>query len=320
MEINDAVLRARLVDTLSEFLPSHPASDLLVETVPAYAMSMQTGLDADSFFAERDGTRYFIKLHHGELPGAADHALAANAARRAASAGIAPAVLAYLPARAATIFERAPIGWRTAMRPDFDDAEVRREAMATLRRWHGTDSVPTARPAWHFIDATFEALDIFRSGGAPGSDLVAPEDYEQLRACYSEFLAVVSTPPAMMVPLHGEVLASNMLVGPHKQVMLIDFDRVANGDPLWDLAALALAFDTPDSEHAGFLAQYMSSCGDHAVARMRANMVVQDIGWGLWGRLAHFLSPRESVEFFKYGETRLARARGRLAANAGAQP
>jgi thiamine kinase-like enzyme len=291
----------------------------LVEWLSPYAMSMQTGLDADSAFIECDGARYVLKLHHGELPGADNPALAADAARNAAQIGIAPAVIAYAPDTAATLFERAPADWRTVMRPDFDDPGVRLAALGALKRWHGTDPLPTSRPAWHFVDATVTALDAFIARREEGARIVAPEDYEELRSHYAALLSVIGTSPMNPVPLHGEILASNMLVGPDKQIMLIDFDHVANGDPIWDLAALALAFDTPDAEHGELLVQYGVTATGDALARLHACMALQDIGWGLWGRLAHFLSPRSSIEFFKYGETRLVRARARLAAEAGAQ-
>jgi hypothetical protein len=311
MAVDEAGKRLRLEKALSEYLQSEVLTDC-VEAIPAYAMSMHTALDADCYAVEVAGRRCFVKLHHGELAAPPDHALAASAARMAAGAGIAPRLLAYLPGQAATIFEHAPTGWRTAMRADFDDADIRCEAMATLRRWHGVGRLGSPAPVWRFIDTTLQALDAFLASGSPHCHIAAPHDYEQLRAAYLSLLKVMATPSDMHVPLHGEVLASNFLIGAGKRVMLVDFDRAADGDPLWDLAGLALAFDTPDAEHAGLIEEHLSFPGDDAVVRLRANMLVQDIGWGLWARLAHFLSPRADIEFFKYGETRLARARGRL--------
>lgn len=316
MGIDRAELDSRLAAALTEL--ELPGAEL-VDWIAPYAMSMQTGLDADSAFIDCDGARYVLKLHHSELPGADDPALAAVAARGAAQIGVAPALVAHAPNSVATLFERAPAGWRTVMRPDFDDPDIRLAALGVLKRWHGTDALPTSRPAWHFVDATVTALDGFIARREEGAHIVAPEDYQELRSHYSALLSAVETSPMAGVPLHGEILASNMLVGPDKQIMLIDFDHVANGDPIWDLAALALAFDTPDAEHGRLLAQYGLRATEDALARLHACMAIQDIGWGLWGRLAHFLSPRSSIEFFKYGETRLVRARARLAAEAGAQ-
>lgn len=316
MEIDKTEIDFRLTAALAEF---HLQGATLLEWIAPYAMSMHTGLDADSAFIECDGAQYFLKLHHQELPGAADSHLAATAARAAARVGAAPGFVEHATHSGATLFERAPAGWRTVMRPDFDNPDIKASALRTIKRWHGTDTLPIDRPAWHFIDATLTAIDAILGGASEQAQLVVPEDFELLRRHSADLLKVIALSPAPQVPLHGQILASNMLVGPENQILLVDFDHAANGDPLWDLAALALAFDCPDAEHAELLTQYGIAAEAHTLTRLHACMALLDVGWGLWGRLAHFLSPRSNIEFFKYGETRLVRARGRLAAQSGAQ-
>ena len=313
---SDTDLRRTVAAVLSSVWPGESFAEVPVERIPAYAMSMQTGLDADCVIVRAAGRRLVIKLYHDELPAAPDHAIAAKAMEVAADAGLSPRMIAHLPEARSIVSELAPEGWRTAMRPDFDDPEIRHRTMALVRQWHAVGRTAALRPPWEFIETVLRALDAFSTSGRPLCHLAAPEDYSALRASYDALIRIMAASPQRPVTLHGDVLASNLLLGSDGQMMLVDFDRVAVGDPQWDVAGLALAFDTPDSDLPELLDACSLPASDGDVERLRANMIVQDIGWGMWARLAHFLSPRRDIEFFKYGETRLARARGKLAVKA----
>lgn len=284
--------------------------------VPPIAMPMQMGLDARSWVVVGADGPVFVRLFDAALPHAALRDLDSVAAKQAAAAGVGPAVIAADAdlGLQATAFQTAP--WHMAMRPHFDDAGARAAVLATLKTWHGT--APLARPFDRLAELAVLMTEIealAADGSKRGSQL--PSGWAELRQAAADASALLSAIDFDPAPVHGEIVVSNILLNDAGGALLVDFDRAGTGDPMSDIAGLALEIcPDPDSAEA-LLEQAFGTATDDLRTRLHLWQLVEDIYWGCWLRLAHFASPlSQAVEFYKLGTLRLDRAVGRMTQDA----
>ncbi len=282
---------------------------------PPFAMPMHAALDGDCFRVDRlEGGALFAKAYHHDIPFAPDFEAAGLAAKRAGELGLAPAWRAGFADLRVHLFDWAPDGFRMAMRPDFDRADVRANSLAALRRHH---SGPPLARSWD----PFLALGAYRSAfedavhAERARNVRLPPDWGALLAAAETIARAVASAGVDQRPIRNETLISNFLVGPRDEVLMVDFDRAADADPFYDLAALCSEFCVDEDDLAQALEIYAGRADAAKLNRVRLYMYVDDLLWGLWAKLAHVHSPHSGrIEFYKYGEVRWIRARYRLEA------
>jgi Phosphotransferase enzyme family len=275
------------------------------------AMPMHASLDAHIFAVDADSAELFAKVYDRDLAFAPEIEHAAEASKRAGFLGIAPPLRASFTDLGVQIFDMAPHEFHMAMRPDFDRQSVRANTLGALRAWHQSEALSWDNNPFDVLRTYRTAAELLAHEGPLGSTL--PLDWDAQRRATEKIEIAINAAGVDKCPIHGECLISNVMINDRDHVLLVDFDRAGNSDPIYDLAALCLEFCTSERDLEEAVEAYWGHTDTRIMARARLYMIIEDLIWGLWARLAHFCSARSGyIEFYKYGEVRLIRARSQL--------
>jgi hypothetical protein len=265
-------------------------------TLPSHA-----GLDAASFvLLAQDRAPCFLKLYHpGEMD--FDFAQASAASRRAGEQGFGPTLLADDADLRVQLFAYQGAPWRPATALDFDTTEAKVEAAQLLGRWHG------GAPLGH--ESPSPAQWIQQTQAAFGERLATIMPAWGALTTWAERIAdALAASDQDLVPLHGEVFISNFLTDPDGQLVLVDFDRAADGDAYADLGALALDVCEFDADYDVLVEAYAGTVRRDLLARTKLHAILEDFRWGCQALLQH-QDPqrRELTDFLGYGRMRHGR-------------
>jgi hypothetical protein len=243
----------------------------------------------------------FLKILHPDMGGLIDGPAAYAGACAGMRAGVGPAAEFFLPQHGAIGFAYQPPPWRGARLDDLARPDVLHAAImakAALRRG------PAMSRVW---DVFACVRDQARLANATGTAL--PSDMPALLARIATIGTALDAAGRDSAPCHNDGQASNILLGPAGQVLLVDFDCAGQADPHYDLAViLNEAHDFEAGWRAGIEMQE-GRCDARVLNRCRAYAVADDLVWGLRALVLSATSPRRDLEFLKYGEWRLLRCR-----------
>ncbi|HWK47110.1 MAG TPA: phosphotransferase, partial [Stellaceae bacterium] len=198
---------------------------------PAIASPMYRAVEGHCWVVEADRRdRFFLKLTAAEVVSLIDTAATIEAAIMAAGLGIAPTLLAAVPVQGALVFALLDEGWRTAQQRDLMDPAVVARIIAAQATFHAAPPLGRTRSVFQQVE------DHFRRAMDAGIGL--PPDQGWLMESVRLIAAAIAAAPVATVPCHGDPIASNIMLGPDGQVMLVDWDQAANADPCWDLGIL----------------------------------------------------------------------------------
>lgn len=244
----------------------------------------------------------FAKAYHPEIALYAHMPSIMAAALHAGSIGVGPRIIAQDPAHGLLVMEALTEGWRAATLADLAPSGRHGFAVLALRKsLHEGPKLPRDLTVFDHIDALDEAL---LAGKA-----YVPEDYDRLIANIRRVAAAVKAAGHDLCPAHGDGNASNVMVHESGAVRLLDYDLAANRDPYEDIAShLVEAFWFP-AEAASAFEAFHGHLDEKLFARVRLYGVADDLRWTMIGLLTSHHSPRKAVEYLKFAEWRLLRAR-----------
>ncbi len=250
------------------------------------------------------GRRWFLQRTLDDVAPLVDECAAAAAATRAGELGVAPRVLARDAATGTVVYEHLPEGSRWCRVDDLAEPTVLDAALAAKRVLHASPPLGAPRDPFAAVEAHLVL--------AREREVALPGDHAWLDHQVRMIAAAIAAAPADIAPCHGDGAASNVILTPGGEVLLIDFDAAGDADPCYDVGALLLEACETETAIKATLERMRGGRDRATLARCRLYGIVDDVRWGLWGRLAAALSDRPTVEFFKYGEWRLLRARHNL--------
>lgn len=280
-----------------------------VPAVHPNATPMHLGLDAQSFLIETPGAdRFFLKLYEPGLP-QFDFGAAVTAARQAGQIGIAPPVVADDAALGALLFARPEPSFRMATLKDLLMPAVQQALVARLKQWHAAAPLPRRLALFetpHDLRAKVEEK------AAAILPLAAPR-WVMLVEWIARIASALAANPFTPSPVHGELLTSNVMIGPEGGILLVDFDYATQGDPSSDLAALLLELCEFEEDYSGLVELYAGRADPALQARAQLNALLEDFRWGAWALLMHATAPRSGeIAFLPYATHRFDRCVGHL--------
>ncbi len=270
--------------------------------VPTVASPMRQAVDAANWIVEADGTEpAFLKVYHPDTVEGIDLPAAWAGTSAASAMGVGPAARFFLPEHGALATAYLPPPWRSAFLHDLATPAVLEAAVAVKRALHAADPLPRR---W---DVFAETAALHARALSAGVDL--PADTGALLAWNRGASDAVAAAGADLRPCHNDGSASSLMLGPGGRAMLVDFDCAGQADPFADLALLLNEASAFGHDWSRGVELYAGRADPRLVDRCRVYAVADDVLWGLWGWLLSATSPRRTVEFLKYGEWRLLRAR-----------
>ncbi|OLP43030.1 phosphotransferase [Rhizobium oryziradicis] len=249
-----------------------------------------------------DTQRFVVKIWHDDLAQRPDgHAIFAMT-QAAFSLGITPAPRLLLKDGRGMVMDYLGDGWMPARLHQLSTEDGLNRLLAAKRALHGLAPFPVDRNV--FSDIRDLAVK------ARSKTAFWPQEMEEMLTLAQTLDQAIVASGIDRVPAHADGVSSNVMLAPDGALQLIDFDEAGNVDPLFDLAlVLNEIFPLDEAQHLSVLETVEGQVRATSHARIVTYAFADDLKWALWGLLMDATSPRQHLEFLKYGQWRWLRCR-----------
>jgi len=250
--------------------------------------SLSGGLTNSNFKVEVDGTLYFVRV-----PGASTDLLAINRnneyhnSKAAFVAGVGPKVLHHLPEYSVMVLEF--LNGKTMSKDSLNEPGMPRRMAEAIKK---LNNGPRFLLDFNMFRLTEYYLSLCRD-----RDIKTPDGYLDRIPTIERMEKAMSVNPLPTVPCNNDLLAENYIDN-GKQLWLIDYEYSGNNDPTFELGNTCQEMQFNDDQIAEVCAAYFSEAKPNMVARMKLNMIMSDVGWGLWAAIQAQIS---TIEFDFWG-------------------
>jgi thiamine kinase-like enzyme len=280
----DPQLAAALAD-----VPGWAGRDVVAEPLPG-------GITNRNFRVEVDGQPFVVRLAGAdtELLGV-DRAAEEAAGRAAASVGVGPEVVAFLPRHGCLVTRfvaGAPIPEIDLRREDVLAAVVR-----SITAIHGMAPLPSSFPVFRIVEDYAEV--------ARGRGVEPPPAWDEARAIAGRIEGAFVAAPSAARPCHNDLLNANFLRdGDH--VWIVDYEYAGMGDPFFDLGNLSINNALTPEAQESLLRLYCGSVKESHRARLALMRIVSDVREAMWGVVQQAISALD-VDYVAYADTHFER-------------
>jgi thiamine kinase-like enzyme len=259
-------------------------------------------VENECYFATIDGRRpVFVKRRHDDMAEFIEPGPVAEASRKAGELGIAPRLLHADSENRLLVFEALGEEWKWGHVDVLRRPKILENLLAAKRAFHNGAQLQETRSVFDLVTA-YSRL-------ANKLEVAVPASVIAVSAAVDRIAAAIAAAGFDTVACHADGASSNVMVGPANAVQLVDFEWARQADPAHDLGTV-LAELLPFDGEALLAIEIATGRPDARVlARARLYGAADDLMWALWGLINAARSPRKHIEFFKYAEWRLLRAR-----------
>ena len=246
------------------------------------------GLTNSNFKVEVDGVRYFVRV-----PGASTELLAINReneyynSKAAHEAGVGPNVLYYLPESCVMVLEF--LDGKTMSKDSLNQPGMPTRMAQAIKKLHAGPRFLTDFNMFRLTEYYLQICD--------EHEITIPDGYIERMSTVATIEQAMSANPLATVPCNNDLLAENY-IDDGKQLWLIDYEYSGNNDPTFELGNTCQEMQFNNSQIAGVCAAYFGEASADKIARMKLNMIMSDVGWGLWAAIQAKIS---TIEFDFWG-------------------
>jgi len=278
---------------------------VLYEPTAASVVSpIHRGVESACFNLEIGDKTYFMKVRQPDMEEFFDDTSAIANNRSAGDCGVAPSVFFDHPRSGTMVFEHLGDAWHWGRVDNLSDPKILENTVHAKKRLHENARFESTKSVFDKIEAHWDIIE--KNGITVSSDI--PEILLKIR----QISKAIAAAGIDLAPCHGDGVASNVMIGPAGQVKLVDYDNSGKMDPYYDLGSLILeAFQFPSGAFQALEIYDGTFCEAH-YNRCRLYGIADDLMWSFWGIICASSSSRKDVEFMKYSEWRLLRARWNL--------
>jgi len=245
--------------------------------------------------------RHYAKVLYADMAALIDIERSAQASQCAADSGAAPALILLDVTNGVLLFDALPApDWHWARLDELASAPRLQALWSLKKQVH-------AGPAPDFLRSPMADLQKLRAL-CLRDDVTLPPDHAWINTCIDLAWDALQQHPGQSVPLHGDGLASDVMVGPDGELRLIDFDYGGCFDPWYDVAITLNELFPFESQWREGISAWAGECKDVDYARCRLYALINDWYWTLWGLWSGATSVR-GLEFSKVGQWTLLRCR-----------
>ena len=246
------------------------------------------GLTNTNYKVLLDGTPHFIRV-----PGASTELLAIDRdneyhnTKAASQAGVAPKVLYHIPEYNAMVLEF--IDGRTMSKDSLNESGMPTRMAQAIKRLH-------AGPRF-LLDFNMFRLTEYYLSLCRELDIRIPDGYNERMDTVKRIEQAMNAKPLTTVPCNNDLLAENY-IDYDGQLWLIDYEYSGNNDPTFELGNTCQEMEFNEEQIQEVCAAYFGEAGADKIARMKLNMIMSDVGWGLWAAIQAKIS---TIEFDFWG-------------------
>lgn len=255
------------------------------------------GLTNTNYKVNVDETSYFVRV-----PGASTELLAIDRqneyynTKAASAAGVGPQVVHHLPEHSVMVLEF--LHGKTMSKESLNESGMPTRMAQAIKKLH-------AGPRF-FSDFNMFRLTEYYLRMCRDRDIRIPEGYIDRLLTVAEIEKAMSMNPLPTVPCNNDLLAENYM-DDGKQLWLIDYEYSGNNDPCFELGNTCQEMQFNDEQISEVCDAYFGSATPDKIARMKLNMIMSDVGWGLWAAIQAKISTID-YDFWGWAEERWGRA------------
>ena len=255
------------------------------------------GLTNSNFKVEVDRTPYFVRV-----PGQSTELLAVNRdneyynSKAAFDAGVGPKVLYHLPEHSVMVLEF--LNGRTMSKDSLNEPGMPTRMAQAIKKLN-------AGPRF-LLDFNMFRLTEYYLGLCRERDIKIPDGYLDRMPTVAQIEKAMSVHPLPTVPCNNDLLAENY-IDDGRQLWLIDYEYSGNNDPTFELGNTCQEMQFNDDQIAEVCAAYFGEATADKIARMKLNMIMSDVGWGLWAAIQAKISTID-FDFWGWSMERWGRA------------
>jgi thiamine kinase-like enzyme len=259
------------------------------------------GLTNSNFKVEVDGISYFVRV-----PGESTELLAVNReneyhnSKAAFDAGVGPKVLYHLPEYSVMVLEF--LNGKTMSKDSLNEAGMPTRMAHAIKK---LNQGPRFLLDFNMFRLTEYYLQICKE-----HDIKIPDGYSEHRSTIARIEKAMSVNPLPTVPCNNDLLAENY-IDDGKQLWLIDYEYSGNNDPTFELGNTCQEMQFNDTQITEVCAAYFGEATADKIARMKLNMIMSDVGWGLWAAIQAKISTID-FDFWGWAIERWGRAEEKM--------
>lgn len=255
------------------------------------------GLTNTNFKVEVDGIPYFVRV-----PGGSTELLAIDRnneyhnTKAAAAAGVAPKVLYHLPEYNVMVIEF--LNGNTMSKDSLNGKGMPTRMAQAIKKLN--------QGPRFLMDFNMFRLTEYYLGLCRERDIRIPDGYLDRMPTVAQIEKAMNINPLSTVPCNNDLLAENY-IDDGKQLWLIDYEYSGNNDPTFELGNTCQEMQFNDEQISEVCAAYFQKATPDMIARMKLNMIMSDVGWGLWAAIQAKISTIE-FDFWGWAIERWSRA------------
>ncbi|HNH26454.1 MAG TPA: choline/ethanolamine kinase family protein [Anaerolineales bacterium] len=259
------------------------------------------GLTNTNYKITVNGKPYFVRV-----PGASTELLAIDRNNEyhntsaAATAGVAPKVLQHFPEYHVMVIEF--LDGKTMSKDSLNAAGMPTRMAHAIKKLHAG---PRFLTDFNMFRLTEYYLSLCRERA-----IKIPNGYPERMSTVNEIEKAMSVKPLATVPCNNDLLAENY-IDDGKQLWLIDYEYSGNNDPTFELGNTCQEMQFNDDQIKEVCAAYFGDATPQMVARMKLNMIMSDVGWGLWAAIQANISTID-FDFWGWALERWGRAEEKM--------
>ncbi len=259
------------------------------------------GLTNSNFKVEVDGAPYFVRV-----PGASTELLAIDRAneyhntKAASQAGVAPKIFYHLPEYNVMVIEF--LNGKTMSKDSLNESGQPTRMAQAIKRLHAGQRF--------LLDFNMFRLTEYYLSLCRDRAIKIPDGYLDRMPTVNRIEQAMNVKPLATVPCNNDLLAENY-IDDGKQLWLIDYEYSGNNDPTFELGNTCQEMQFNDVQIAEVCAAYFGEASPAMIARMKLNMIMSDVGWGLWAAIQANISTID-FDFWGWAIERWGRAEEKM--------
>ncbi|MBL8099976.1 MAG: phosphotransferase family protein [Anaerolineales bacterium] len=255
------------------------------------------GLTNTNYKIEVDGKPYFVRV-----PGASTDLLAIDRnneyhnTKAASQAGVAPQVLYHLPEYNVMVIEF--INGKTMSKDSLNEKGMPTRMAHAIKKLN--------QGPRFLLDFNMFRLTEYYLSLCSERAIKIPDGYTERMKTVKRIEQAMNVKPLATVPCNNDLLAENY-IDDGQQLWLIDYEYSGNNDPTFELGNTCQEMQFSNSQIEEVCKAYFGEIKENMIARMKLNMIMSDVGWGLWAAIQASISTID-FDFWGWATERWGRA------------
>lgn len=259
------------------------------------------GLTNSNYKVVVDGKPHFVRV-----PGESTELLAIDRnneyynSKAAAETGVGPRVLYYITEYQAMVLEFLQA--KTMSKEVLNATGMPAKIAQAVKRLHGGPRFMT--------DFNMFRLTEYYLGICKEHAVRIPDGYLDRMPTVNRIEQALAVLPLPTVPCNNDLLAENYM-DDGNSLRIIDYEYSGNNDPCFELGNTCQELQYDHARIAEVCTAYFGNPSDNKISRMKLNMIMSDVGWGLWAAIQAQISKIE-FDFWGWAIERWGRAEEKM--------